>query len=47
VPLGRVAQPQDIAEAVHFLVSPPASYITGQTLYVDGGYVAGKLSVRA
>ena len=47
VPLGRLGQPQDIAEAVRFLVSPAASYITGQTLYVDGGYTAGKLSVQA
>ena len=47
VPLGRTAAPQDIADAVLFLVSPAAGYITGQTLYVDGGYSAGKLSVRA
>lgn len=46
VPLARLGQPQDIADAVRFLVSPAASYITGQTLYVDGGYSAGKLSVR-
>lgn len=36
-PLGRVGFPEDIAAAVVFLASPKASYITGQTLYVDGG----------
>jgi glucose 1-dehydrogenase len=37
VPLGRVAKPGDIADAVAFLLSPQASYITGQSLIVDGG----------
>jgi NAD(P)-dependent dehydrogenase (short-subunit alcohol dehydrogenase family) len=46
VPVGRLGEPNDIAEAVRFLVSPAAAYITGQTLYVDGGYTAGKLSVQ-
>ncbi len=36
-PLGRWATPQDIANAVVFLASPLASYVTGQTLLVDGG----------
>lgn len=41
-PLGRLGQPEDIANAILFLTSPAASWITGQTLYVDGGYtVAG------
>lgn len=37
VPLGRAAQPQDVADAVLFLASPQASYITGHVLHVDGG----------
>jgi 3-oxoacyl-[acyl-carrier protein] reductase len=41
IPLGRFGQPQDIANAIEFLMSDRASWITGQTLDVDGGYVAG------
>ena len=37
-PLKRVGQPQDVAGAVLFLTSAAASYITGQTVLVDGGY---------
>ncbi|HEY8909202.1 MAG TPA: 3-oxoacyl-[acyl-carrier-protein] reductase [Desulfosporosinus sp.] len=37
IPLGRMGQPEDVARVVKFLVSPEASYITGQTLCVDGG----------
>ena len=38
IPLGRVGRPEDIAEAVVFLVSDSAAYITGQVLGVDGGF---------
>jgi glucose 1-dehydrogenase len=39
-PLGRAANPQDIAHAALFLVSDAASHITGQTLIVDGGWTS-------
>ncbi|MCD7744613.1 MAG: 3-oxoacyl-[acyl-carrier-protein] reductase [Lachnospiraceae bacterium] len=37
IPLGRIGQPQDIAETVAFLASDKAAYITGQVISVDGG----------
>ena len=37
VPLGRLGSPDDVAHAVAFLASPQASYITGETLHVNGG----------
>jgi 3-oxoacyl-[acyl-carrier protein] reductase len=41
--LNRVAQPEEIAEAILFLASDKASFITGQTILVDGGYsISGK-----
>jgi 3-oxoacyl-[acyl-carrier protein] reductase len=40
IPLGRLAQPADVADAVSFLLSDQASFITGQSVYVDGGWLA-------
>jgi NAD(P)-dependent dehydrogenase (short-subunit alcohol dehydrogenase family) len=40
VPLGRVAQPEEIAPMIAFLCTPAASYITGASFAVDGGYLA-------
>ncbi|WER46943.1 3-oxoacyl-ACP reductase FabG [Cupriavidus sp. WKF15] len=37
IPLGRLGQPEDIANAVAFLAGPQAAYITGTTLHVNGG----------
>jgi 3-oxoacyl-[acyl-carrier protein] reductase len=37
VPLARLGTPEDVAEAVAFLASPAASYITGSTIHVNGG----------
>lgn len=42
IPLGRVAEPRDVAGAVLFFCSPAADYITGQILYVDGGLTASQ-----
>jgi 3-oxoacyl-[acyl-carrier protein] reductase len=40
VPLGRFGQPQDVASVAAFLVSDAAAYVTGSTLFVDGGLFA-------
>ena len=49
IPLGRVAEVEDVCDAIAFLASDAARYITGQVIYVDGGYLAGApdASIRA
>jgi NAD(P)-dependent dehydrogenase (short-subunit alcohol dehydrogenase family) len=39
-PMGRAGKPEEIAEAVLWLSSNAASYVTGQTLVIDGGFLA-------
>ncbi|HKZ34538.1 MAG TPA: SDR family oxidoreductase, partial [Patescibacteria group bacterium] len=41
IPLKRAGKAQEIAHSIAFLVSDEASYVTGATLIVDGGYLAG------
>ncbi|MFF8817057.1 SDR family NAD(P)-dependent oxidoreductase [Leucobacter sp. NPDC015123] len=40
IPLGRIAEPADVAAVVRFLASPEASYLTGASIPVEGGYLA-------
>lgn len=47
IPLGRVGDPADIGEAVAFLISPRAGYISGVVLPVDGGWAGGGLPATA
>jgi len=43
IPLGRYGQPEDIVGGIIYLVSDASSYVTGQTLVIDGG-LTGKLA---
>ncbi len=40
IPLGRTGKPEDIASVAVFLASEGADYMTGQTVFVDGGWIA-------
>jgi len=46
VPIGRIAEPKEVAAAVEFLASDQASFITGHSLVVDGGKLAGKAAAK-
>jgi NAD(P)-dependent dehydrogenase (short-subunit alcohol dehydrogenase family) len=41
IPAGRIGEPRDLAGAVIFLAAPASDYVTGQIIYVDGGWLAG------
>ena len=45
IPMGRVGEPRDIADVISFLCSDDARYVSGQTIYVDGGVTAGRASL--
>lgn len=40
IPLGRIAEPADVWQAILFFVSPASAFVTGQTLFLDGGLTA-------
>jgi NAD(P)-dependent dehydrogenase (short-subunit alcohol dehydrogenase family) len=46
VPLGRIAEPEEIAATIHFLASTDCNFINGQAIAVDGGFTAG-MSITA
>jgi 3-oxoacyl-[acyl-carrier protein] reductase len=42
IPMGRIGEPDEIADVIHFLASSAARYMTGQTVAVDGGLLVGR-----
>jgi 3-oxoacyl-[acyl-carrier protein] reductase len=45
IPMRRLGKPEEIAAAIAFLLSDEAGYITGQTLFVDGGGSTGRVAI--
>jgi 3alpha(or 20beta)-hydroxysteroid dehydrogenase len=41
IPLGRIAQPEEVAALIHFLASDDSSFVNGQAINIDGGFTAG------
>jgi NAD(P)-dependent dehydrogenase (short-subunit alcohol dehydrogenase family) len=42
IPLGRIAEPKDIVGATLFFAAPASDFVTGQTMYIDGGITASQ-----
>ena len=42
IPLGRIADPRDVVGPALFFMSPGSSFVTGQTMYVDGGITSSQ-----
>ncbi len=42
IPMGRIARAEEIASVIAFLASEEASYMTGQTIFVDGGLMINR-----
>ena len=47
IPEARYATPEEVAEAVAFLAAPGTRYINGETLFIDGGFLASGVDVRS
>jgi NAD(P)-dependent dehydrogenase (short-subunit alcohol dehydrogenase family) len=45
IPLGRIGEPEDVADVIDFLCSPQSSFVTATSILVDGGFTASKVSL--